>query len=233
MADESMNEKSRKKLWLILVIGIIALLSVLYIYKKDKWEKIEVPPVQNQESSGEYRMEEITSVYVRGDTVPDEDDLSEPGKEAAKEGIRLYAKEKYEEAKEFLERAAEEGNADAKALLGKMYVLGRGVGQDVKKGIDYLEDAAERGSSYAMSELGVLYVEGRHGVEKAADKGMSLIRRSMESGKYYGYLAMAKLHAAGESVELSIEKAIEYIKEAGERGYKFAAEEIEKLKEKL
>lgn len=232
MADESMNEKSRKKRWLILVMVIVALLSLLYIYKMDRWEKIEVPPIQNQESS-EYRMEEISPVFGRGGMVPDEDDVTEPAKETTKEGIRLYVKEKYEEAKEFLERAAEEGNADAKALLGKMYIMGHGVGQDVKKGLDYLEDAAERGSSYAMSELGTLYAEGRHGVEKAADKGIALIRRSMESGKYYGYLAMAKLHAAGESVELSIEKAIEYIKQAGERGYKFAAEEIEKLKEKL
>lgn len=233
MADESMNEKSRKKRWLVLVIVIIALLSLLYIYKRDKWEKIEVPPIRHQESGGEYKMEEIKPMFGRGDMVPDEDELAEPGESAAKEGVRLYVKEKYEEAKEFLERAAEEGNADAKALLGKMYVMGRGVGQDVEKGLEYLEDAAERGSSYAMSELGMLYVEGRHGVEKAADKGLALIHRSIESGKYYGYLAMARLHAAGESVELSIEKAIEYIKQAGERGYKYAMEEIEKLKEKL
>lgn len=230
MAYENMN--AGRKRWAILVVVIIALLSLLYIYKRDKWEKIEVPPVQNQESS-EYRMEEINPMFGRDYMVPDEEDLAEPGKEATKEGVSLYVKEKYEEAKEFLERAAEEGNADAKALLGKMYVLGRGVGQDVKKGIEYLEDAAERGSSYAMSELGMLYVEGKHGVEKAADKGLELINRSIESGKYYGYLAMAKLHAVGESVELNIEKAIEYIKQAGEHGYKFAAEEIEKLKEKL
>lgn len=233
MAYKNIDEKLRKKRWLILVITIIALLSLLYIYKRDKWEKIEVPPAQNQESSGEYKMEEIKPMFGLGDMVPDEGDLTEPGEDAAKEGVRLYLKEKYEEAKEFLEKAAEEGNADAKALLGKMYVLGRGVGQDVKKGLDYLEDAARRGSSYAMSELGMLYVEGKHGVEKAADKGLDLINKSVESGKYYGYLALARLHAAGESVELNVEKAIEYIKQAGERGYKHAAEEIEKLKEKL
>lgn len=233
MADEYMSDKARRKRWLIWVVIIIALLSVLYIYKRQKWEKIEVPPAQHQESSSEYKMEEITPMFGMSSTVPDEDELTEPGKAAAKEGVSLYMKEKYEEAKEFLERAAEEGNADAKALLGKMYILGRGVGKDVEKGLDYLEDAAERGSSYAMSELGMLYIEGRHGVEKAADKGLSLIHRSIEAGKYYGYLAMAKLHAAGESVEHSIEKAIEYLKQAGERGYKYAAEEIEKLKEKL
>lgn len=232
MADNNQNKPANKKVWIIAAIVIVVLLAFVSTRKKEEKREVETPAITQQESETRDNGAE-NRIGDRYDLLLNEDDIEEPGKTAASEGINLYVKEKYEEAKEFLEKAAEEGNADAKALLGKMYVSGHGVVQDMKKGLEYLEDAVERGSSYAMAELGLLYAEGKHGVEKAADKGVELIKRSIEAGKYYGYLAMAKLHLMGEGVEHSVEKAVDYLKQAGEHGYKHAAEEIEKLKEKL
>lgn len=233
MADDNLDVKKHKT-WVIVLIVVAVALALFYFYKmRGERQVIETAPPASIESSDQDRSENLEPISKEPELVPDYELLDEPGKTHAEEGVKLYIEEKYEEAKEFLEKAAKEGNAEAKALLGKMYVLGRGGVQDVKKGLEYLEDAVEHGSSYAMAELGKLYVEGKHGVEKATDKGLDLIHRSIDKGQYYGHLAMARLHEAGEGVEHSVEKAIEYLKQAGERGYRLAAEEIEKLKEKL
>lgn len=223
-----MRKQWYKKSWGIGAIIILILIAVWFIHGKNI--KKPIPQTTIETVAPNERTLHVASEYKY---IPDRDLTEEPGKESTIKGISMYAEGKYEEAKAFLEHAAKEGNADAKALLGKMYVYGQGVARDTLKGLEYLEDAAERGSDYAKAELGTLYVEGKEGVEKAGDKGLELIHRAIENGKYYGYLAMAKLHAAGEGVEQSSEKAIEYLKQAGEHGYRYAAEEIEKLKEKL
>lgn len=227
MADMDMKTPWYKSSMGIAAITIILLLALGVYYWRERTEKQAI-------ITEEAILGTIAQNYQYTLEIPmDEDGIVEPGREATLEGIKLYGEEKYESAKAFLEKAIEEGNSDAKALLGKMYVYGHGVAVDTKKGLDYLEDAAEKGSSYAMSELGILYVRGSHGVEHAADKGMALIKRAMEHGKYYGYLAMAELHKAGEGVERSAEKAVHYLEEAGKHGYRYAQEEIVKLKEKL
>lgn len=233
MADERCGGGSRKWHWLAIIAVVIVILILGYHYKKSRGKITEIPAIGSNVTGSGHTIEESHLNLKRREIMPENENITEPGKHAAQEGIKLYAEEKYEEAKEFLERAAEEGNTDAKALLGKMHVLGHGGAQDVKKGLDYLEDAAERGSAYAMAELGEFYVLGKHGVEKATDKGLALIRKSIDTGGYYGHLAMSRLYAAGEGVEHSVEKATEHVEEAGKRGYKHVLEEVEKIKAKI
>lgn len=230
-----LRQKFDGKSWVILLVTVAVLLIIFSFYKKGGRvvRTAEVQPSPPLESGSKERPEELELMVGRYVLMPEYEKTDEAGNTTAKEGIKLYAEEKYEEAKEFLEKAAEEGHSDAKALLGKMYVFGHGVSKDVKRGIDYLEDAAEHGSSYAAAELGALYVEGRHGVEKAVDKGLNFIRKSIEGSHYYGHLAMARLYEVGEGVEQSTEQAIEHLKAAGERGYKYAADEIDKLRGKI
>lgn len=229
MSAEKIEISHNKKKWLITIFIIITLLILWSAYKKavNRHEVVSLNTAENSiiKPSGH--------LFETGRLAPDMELIEEPGKTNTNEGISMYMENKYENAKDYLERAAEEGNADAKALLGQMYILGRGVVQDTAKGLAHLEDAVKDGSSFAMTELGMLYIEGRHGVEQAFDKGAELINQAIKNGKYYGYLAMAKLYDAGENIEQSTEKAIDYMRQAGEHGYKYAAEEIEKLKAKL
>lgn len=157
---------------------------------------------------------------------------TEPGWEDLKEGSEHYLQGKYEEAKEALERAIEKGNEEAKGMLGAMYVRGQGVKTDIKKGMEMLEESAENGSAYAKSTLGRWYVEGKHGLEQLSDKGMEMIDEAIDTGKYYGYVAKAKLYEVGAGVEKDFDKAVEFLKEAGERGYEHAEQEIEEIGKK-
>lgn len=69
--------------------------------------------------------------------------------------IRLVEGE-YKDAKRVirnLEIAAEGGNDYAECQLGKLYLYGKEVGQDIEKAIDYLTRAAEHGNQYAAQLL--------------------------------------------------------------------------------
>ncbi len=60
-----------------------------------------------------------------------------------------------------VQAAAEQGNADAQALLGEMYEQGRGVKQDYRQAIAWYTKAAEQGHTRAQVNLAVMYYHGR------------------------------------------------------------------------
>ena len=87
----------------------------------------------------------------------------------------------YAKAREWYEKAAAKGDANAMSNLGVLYDNGQGVAQDYAKAREWYEKAAAKGDANAMNNLGLLYNNG-HGVaqdyakarewyEKAAAKG--------------------------------------------------------------
>lgn len=135
----------------------------------------------------------------------------------------------YREAKRLLENAASKGNAEAKAMLGSMYVFGQGMAADAQKGLVMLEEAAEEGSAYAKSTLGNWYVRGEQGLTKNIGKGLTLIDEASGSGEYYRYVAKARLYEDGVGVEKDSDKAISYFREAAEHGYSDAESHIAEI----
>ena len=53
-----------------------------------------------------------------------------------------------------VQKAAEQGDADAQLLLGVMYNTGSGVAQDYKQAVAWYRKAAEQGYATAQSNLG-------------------------------------------------------------------------------
>ena len=60
-----------------------------------------------------------------------------------------------------VQKAAEQGLAEAQIVLGAMYSHGRGVAQDYKQAVAWYRKAAEQGDANAQGLLGVLYSQGR------------------------------------------------------------------------
>ena len=67
----------------------------------------------------------------------------------------------YAKAREWYEKAAENGDAVAMSNLGLLYANGQGVAQDYVEARKWYEKAAENGDAGAMTNLGALYGEGR------------------------------------------------------------------------
>lgn len=194
------------------ILVVLLVLLVWFLYHHHNKEKIVT-------TTEEAKMEAV-------------DKANEAGWEELNAGTELYLRHNFPEAKTALESALEKGSVEAKAILGSMYVLGQGVAKDTHRGMEMLNKSAEDGSAFAKSILGQWYVHGGLGLEKNADKGLRLIQEAIDTGKYYGYVAKAKLYEEGAGYERDFDKAIEYIKEAAARGYKRADQDIEEINRK-
>lgn len=77
-----------------------------------------------------------------------------------RQGLDLYAEREYGKALPFISKAAEAGHKDGMAMLGAMYLLGRGVKNNSEKATQWLELAAGKGHVQAQSILGIAYATG-------------------------------------------------------------------------
>jgi hypothetical protein len=87
-----------------------------------------------------------------------------------------YQSGNYDRAFGLLKPLAEDGNAEAQAIIGLMYALGQGVIQDSDEAVKWYRRAAEQGNADAQFNLAVIYYLGA-GVEpndKAAVKWYGL-----------------------------------------------------------
>ena len=80
-----------------------------------------------------------------------------------------------------VQKAAEQGDADAQLLLGIKYELGKGVAQDDKQAVAWYRKAAEQGNVDAQYNLGVKYEYGK-GVAQDYKQAVAWYRKAAEQG---------------------------------------------------
>ena len=89
-----------------------------------------------------------------------------------------------------LQKAAEQGDAEAQNNLGRCYVKGDGVEKDEKEAVKWFRKAAEQGNAVAQCKLGLCYHNGEgvkqddakaaEWLRKAADQGFELAKEYLE-----------------------------------------------------
>jgi len=146
---------------------------------------------------------------------------------------------------EELSESAENGSASANLTLGISYLVGQGVPQDEKRGINLLAKAAGEKVALAQAILGVAFEEGLFGVEKnekiavawlrrAAEQQVDLaIQRLAERGDSRSQYQYGKMCAEGLGVERDIQQAFIMFKKAALKGHTLASDELVKVQNKL
>ena len=79
--------------------------------------------------------------------------------------------------KNYYEKAADNGDANAQYYIGKLYYKGKGIEKDYKKAFEYLKKAAEQGHVDAQYYLGKCYYDGK-GVEKDYEKAFEYLKKA-------------------------------------------------------
>ncbi len=105
----------------------------------------------------------------------------EPESALYAEAGKLYDAGRYAEAFPLMRKAAEGGNTHAVALLGVMYLYGRGVAADGPSAERWLVMAAERGEVRAQSIVGIMYATGV-GVPVNSDKARYWLTLAAKNG---------------------------------------------------
>jgi len=88
----------------------------------------------------------------------------------------------WSKAREWYEKAAEKGNAEAMFNLGVMYEHGEGVPQNYAKAAEWYEKWAEKGDAKAMFRLGWMYANGK-GVRQDWSKAWEWYKKAVEQRK--------------------------------------------------
>lgn len=117
-----------------------------------------------------------------------------------------------EKAREWYEKAWNQGDAMAGSALGSMYVEGCFGEEHKKEGISCLNQAMQEGSIDAIRELGLAYVYGM-GVETDKDRGISLLREASSEKDGGAARELGKIFLKDGKYEESLEafkKAEEY-----------------------
>ncbi|MFD2263713.1 tetratricopeptide repeat protein [Lacibacterium aquatile] len=132
----------------------------------------------------------------------------------------LYDADKLNELQSLVAAPARSG--DAVGLLGAGAVAARK--GDMAGAFDYFKKSADKGNARAMLTLGRFYLSGVGGIA-ARDPAIAAdwVQKSHGAGLPEAALDLGMLHAAGQGVARSPEKAVQYYREAADKGVPTAA----------
>ena len=109
-------------------------------------------------------------------------------------GKRAYEEKDYATALKELTPLAEQGNADAQLILGKMYWMGQGVLKDTSQAIKWLEPSAKQGNADAQFFMGSFYLLPRRDV----GEGVKWLQLSAEQGNQDAQWLLGKAYLQGD-----------------------------------
>lgn len=108
---------------------------------------------------------------------------------------------------------ADAGSLDATAILGRYYLNGIGVDQDVELGVSMVTRAADGGNALANDVMGDCYSEGV-GVDINDSKAFEYYQKSSALGRPSACHSLACMYRDGRGVERDLYKAIELFENA-------------------
>ncbi|KAH3731365.1 sel1 repeat family protein [Pelomyxa schiedti] len=116
-----------------------------------------------------------------------------------------------------LQKAADDGNANAMNNLGVCYQNGQGVGKDINQAVSLYKKAADAGNATAMFNLGVCYENGR-GVDKDINQAVSLFKKAADAGDATAMKCLGVCYANGRGVDKDINQAVSLYRKAADAG---------------
>lgn len=97
------------------------------------------------------------------------------------------------------QKAAEQGNADAQAQLGEMYLKGEGVPRNYEAALSWYNKAAQRGSDYAQFKLGEMFSKGE-GMPRDYYQSVVWYRKAAEQGNKFAQGNLGVMYREGQGV---------------------------------
>ena len=118
------------------------------------------------------------------------------------------------------EQAAKAGDADAKALLGRLYYFGEGVDQNQQKALELAREAVQKDSAIGKGLLAWMYYHGEV-VEEDFAKALSLATEAAEENDASAQGLLACLYEEGSGVKADPVTAEAWARRAAEQANEF------------
>ena len=131
-----------------------------------------------------------------------------------------------------IQRAAEEGNPNAQAILGTMYKRGWGVERNDSQAYEWLEKSDKQGNKMAQNNLAGLYA--RDNTQNNDDKVLQMLHQSAEnSNAVSANYNLGVMYENGYGTEVDLKKAEYYFSKAAASGNKRAIEALENVRRRM
>jgi uncharacterized protein len=127
----------------------------------------------------------------------------------------------YYKAKEYFEKAAEEGSEYAESYLGLFFEKGYGGDKDIDKALYWYKKAALKGNPFSQYSLGYMYFSGEE-VEQNLECSFKWYKEAAENGFAPAQYALSYLYKNGEGCEKNIFKAYYWLEESAENDFEDA-----------
>lgn len=126
---------------------------------------------------------------------------------------------------------SDEGDIQARMILGLLHTEGKGCKQDVNTALAYLSSAAAEGNKDAYRHMGDIYIAGTL-LPRSVDRALECYRAAAELGMTNAYETMGDIFRLGEIVPRDVAKAIELYDMGAKEGHSSAREKSDMLKSK-
>lgn len=140
--------------------------------------------------------------------------------EAYRKGMMSYECGRHAEAVQWLQKAAEQGHAQAMHKLSRCYEKGHGVPRSITTAIQWLEKAAEQGHTQAQSELGAACLQGV-GTAQSEEKAIFWYKKAAEKDDVDALCGLGIIYAKRQNAETAVE-GVRYLQKAARLGSSYA-----------
>ena len=137
-----------------------------------------------------------------------------------------YTNKEYTKALGWCRQAAEQGDAEAQANLGWMYLIGDGVARDYAEAVKWYRKAAEQGHAAGQVRLGRMYEDG-YGVKKNYTEAVKWFRKGVEQGDASAQYNLAFMYWHGKGIPLNKAEAAKWFRKAADQGHSHAEDILE------
>ena len=125
----------------------------------------------------------------------------------------------FDKAHYYFHLAAENGNVNALAYLGKLHSEKNDfIKQNNQTALQYFQRAAEKGNAIGQAGLGLAYYHGA-GVEQNYEKALKLFKLSADQSYVEGQLMLGVMYYNGEGVKRDFKTAIKWFQAASQSGH--------------
>ena len=209
------------------------ILDLLYNLKQSSDEKVVKlsDALIEEEAKKKEKAEEEAKKKAEEDAKKAEEEAKKKAEEDAKKAESLLEQGEsyddlklnnpnlnYKKAYECYKAAADLGNMDAVARIGRLYLDGNGVEKNLKTTITLLKKAANAGSARGQNTLGYCYECGL-GVEYDIKEAIIWYRKAATQGYATAQANLGLCYENGKGVEYDIEEAVKWYRKAAVQGF--------------
>jgi TPR repeat protein len=142
---------------------------------------------------------------------------------------RAYAERDYATAIREFSAVAEEGNAEAQLIVGKMYMIGQGVPKDADQAMKWYKAAANQGNADAQFFLGAMYLLP----QKDIAEGLKWLKLSAQQGMQDAQFLLGMAYLMGQNFTHDLVQAYMWLQLAAAQGGEFYQSQLDEAAKQM